>query len=316
MPPAALPPRWFRRLSAANVILLGVIVVSGAAVRLTESGLGCPDWPHCNAEDFVSVGSRHEAIEQLNRLFSGAIGIPIVATIVTARRLRPRRRDLVVCGWAMLALFVANAVVGGISVQLELAWFAVLGHFLLAVALVAVALVAHKRGGEVAGPRRSLVGARTRALAATVYGLTVGVLVLGTLVTAAGPHGGDEDARRLGWPIEDVARAHAVTVEVLVAFTLLLIVVLARTRPALPGAVLNAASVALAAMVVQGGLGYVQYARGVPELLVGFHVAGAVAVFGSVHWLALALRVPAAAPTAADPAPAAPVPVTVGGRPA
>ena len=281
-----------RRLTALNVILLALIVVSGAAVRLTDSGLGCPEWPRCNPEDFVSVGSSSEAIEQLNRIFSGLIGIPILATIVAAYRQRPRRTDLIVAGWAMLGLFFSNAIVGGISVQLELAWFAVLGHFLLAIALLAVALFAHKRAGEPPGPRRSVVHGVTLALAGAVYLLTLAALVLGTLVTAAGPHGGDEDAKRLGWQIDDIARVHSLTVDTLIGCTVVLVLLLVRARAQLPPATLTTASFALATMVGQAILGYVQYARGVPELLVGIHVAGAVTVFGAVQWLLLSLRVP------------------------
>ncbi len=77
-----LTPRAFRRLTLCNLVLLAIIIVTGAAVRLTDSGLGCDDWPNCNADNFVAVGTKHEAIEQLNRLFSGAIVIPIVLILV------------------------------------------------------------------------------------------------------------------------------------------------------------------------------------------------------------------------------------------
>jgi cytochrome c oxidase assembly protein subunit 15 len=119
------------------------------------------------------------------------------------------------------------------------------------------------------------------------------VLITGTLVTAAGPHGGDVEAKRLSIPIPDLARIHAASVDTLIVLVLVLVVVLVRERA--PQRVLTSVSVALAAMVAQGILGYVQYARGIPELLVGFHVAGAVLVFGSVHWLLLEMYVPEAA---------------------
>lgn len=289
-----LSPRAFRRLTLLNVVLLVTIVASGAAVRLTDSGLGCADWPRCNADRFVAVGSRHEAIEQLNRIFSGLIGIPIAATIAFARARRPRRRDLVILSWTMLALFLANAVLGGISVLVRLAWVSVMGHFLLAIALVGVALVVHRRGGEPDGPRRPVVTTGVRNLAWIVYGLTAWVLVAGTLVTAAGPHGGDAEARRLSWPISDVARVHAVSVDVLVALVVVLVIALVRTKA--PRPVLATASVALAAMTAQGVLGYVQYANAIPALLVGFHVVGAVVVFATVQWLQLSMREPVVVP--------------------
>jgi cytochrome c oxidase assembly protein subunit 15 len=286
-----LTPRAFRRLTLTNLVLLAIIIVSGAAVRLTNSGLGCSDWPNCNADSFVSVGSRHEAIEQLNRIFSGAIAVPIVLVLLAAYRLRPRRLDFIRLSWTMLALYLANAVLGGISVMVKLAWVSVMGHFLLAIALVAVALTIHKRAAEPDGPRVPVVSPRARVLATVVYACTVWVLVMGTLVTAAGPHGGDAEARRLSIPIPDLARVHAVSVDVLIVLVLVLVVVLVRERA--PRAVLTTVSVVLTAMIAQGILGYVQYFRGIPELLVGFHVAGAVLVFGSVHWLLLEMHVPA-----------------------
>jgi len=287
-----LTPRAFRRLTLANVVLLVVIIASGAAVRLTDSGLGCADWPNCNADNFISVDSGHSAIEQLNRIFSGLIGIPILATLVFAHRRQPRRRDLVTRAWLMLALFVGNAVLGGISVMVKLAWVSVMGHFLLAIALVGVALETHKRTGEPAGPRASVVASPVRAMGRAVYVLTIWVLVWGTLVTAAGPHGGDREARRLSWAIGDVARVHAVSVDILVGVLVVLMVVLVRTRA--PRPVLVAASAALAAMVGQGIVGYVQYFNAIPEVLVGIHVVGAVAVFSTVQWFVLSMRTPVA----------------------
>jgi cytochrome c oxidase assembly protein subunit 15 len=288
-----LTPRAFRRLTLCNLVLLAIIIVTGAAVRLTDSGLGCDDWPNCNADNFVSVGSKHEAIEQLNRLFSGLIVVPIVLILIASYRRRPRRHDFVALSWVMLVLYLGNAVLGGVSVLVKLAWVSVMGHFLLAIALVAVALIIHKRAAEPDGPRAYVVSTRVRVLARVVYALTVWVLVLGTLVTAAGPHGGDIEAKRLSWQITDLARTHAISVDILVGLVVVLVVLVIRDRA--PRRVLSSVSVVLASMVAQGILGYVQYAQGIPELLVGFHVAGAVLVFGSVQWLQLELREPVAA---------------------
>ena len=297
-----LTPRAFRRLTLLNLVLLAIIIVTGAAVRLTDSGLGCTDWPNCNAHDFVSVGTRHQAIEQVNRFFSGAIVIPIVIVLICSYGLHPRRRDFIRLSWLTLVLYLGNAVLGGISVLVKLAWVSVMGHFLLAIALVAVALTFHKRAAEPDGPRVPVVSRLALLLARAVYALTIWVLIMGTLVTAAGPHGGDADAKRLSIPIPDLARIHAASVDTLIVLVLVLVVVLVRERA--PQRVLTSVSVALAAMVAQGILGYVQYARGIPELLVGFHVAGAVLVFGSVHWLLLEMHVPEAAVT--QPLPSSP----------
>ena len=247
-------------------------------VRLTNSGLGCADWPNCSATKLVDVSSHHAAIEQLNRIFSGAIGVPIGLALLGAYLVRPMRDDLVRLAWILFGLFWAEAVLGGISVKVRLAWLSVTGHFLLAIALIGVALVMHHRAGSANAPRRLAVSRDTWTLARAVYALTIWVIVIGTLVTAAGPHGGDAKARRLGWPLGDVARVHGISVDVLVALTLGLVVALVRAR---------------APRRAQGTLGYVQYFDRIPAVLVGFHVFGAVCVFTCVQQLLLELRVAA-----------------------
>ena len=280
----------FRRLTTVNLVLLVAIIVSGAIVRLTNSGLGCRDWPNCSASQFVNVSTHHAMIEQLNRIFSGAIGIPIALTLIAAYRRQPRRRDLIRLAWILFGLFWSEAILGGISVAVKLAWVSVMSHFLLALALVSVALQIRQRVREPAGPRVPIVQPAAIWLVRVMYVWTIGVLVLGTLVTAAGPHGGDREAKRIGIPITDLARTHAVAVDILVALTLVTVVVLVRTRA--PRIVLSTASFALGAMVAQGVLGYVQYAQEVPAVLVGFHVFGAVLVFTAVQQLALSVTVP------------------------
>jgi cytochrome c oxidase assembly protein subunit 15 len=279
----------FRRLALVNVVLLAAIIVSGAIVRLTNSGLGCADWPNCSATKLVDVSSHHATIEQLNRIFSGAIGIPIALALLGAYRLRPRRDDLIRLAWILFGLFWAEAVLGGISVKVRLAWVSVTGHFLLAIALIGVALLMYHRAGAPEGPRHDAVPVETMNLARAVYALTIWVVVMGTLVTAAGPHGGDAQAKRLGWPLGDVARVHGISVDVLVVVTLILVVALVRA-PA-PRRALNVASLTIVVMAAQGVLGYVQYFSRIPPLLVGFHVFGAVCVFVCVQQLLLELRV-------------------------
>ncbi len=283
-----------RRLTTVNVLLLVAVVVSGAIVRLTNSGLGCRDWPNCNATQFVSVTTHHAAIEQVNRVFSGLIGIPLALTVFAAYRLRPRRSDIVPLAWLLFGLFWCEAVVGGISVEMKLAWVSVMSHFLLALALVSVALGLRQRVREREGPRVPVVAPAARGLVRVVYVWTIGVVIVGTLVTAAGPHGGDRDAKRLGIPITDLARVHGVAVDALVVLTLVTAYVLVRSRA--PRVVLSTVSVVIAAMVAQGVLGYVQYAAAIPAVLVGFHVFGAVLVFASVQQLVLSTRAPGTSP--------------------
>jgi heme a synthase len=280
----------FRRLTIVNLVLLVAIVVSGAIVRLSNSGLGCRDWPNCNATQFVSVATDHAAIEQINRIFSGLIGIPLGITVLMAYQLRPRRRDLVRLAWVLFGLFWCEAIIGGISVEVKLAWFSVMSHFLLALGLISVALRMHQRAGERPGRRELIVAPRAAMLVRVVYVWTIGVVILGTLVTATGPHGGDIEAKRLAIPLSDIARVHGVMVDLLVIFTLVTAYVLARTRA--PRVVLNTASLAIGVMIAQGILGYVQYAKEIPSVLVGFHVFGAVLVFGAVQQLVLSITAP------------------------
>lgn len=282
----------FRRLTTVNLGLLVAIIVSGAVVRLTNSGLGCRDWPNCSASQFVSVSTHHALIEQLNRIFSGAIGIPIALTLIAAYQRQPRRADLVRLAWILFGLFWSEAILGGISVEVKLAWFSVMSHFLLALALVSVALRMRQRAGEAAGTRYPIVSTTAQRAVRVVYVWTIGVVIAGTLVTAAGPHGGDRDARRLTWPIADVARVHGALVDLLVVITLVTAYVLAKSRA--PRVVLATASLALGAMVAQGILGYVQYFEAIPAVLVGFHVFGAVIVFAAVQQLELSVRAPVA----------------------
>ena len=201
--------------------------------------------------------------------------------------------------WVLFALFWGEAVLGGISVKVKLAWVSVMGHFLLALALVGVALVMHHRAGEPENTdRRAFVVSRPIArLASAVYALTIVVIVLGTLVTAAGPHGGDADGDAAGLAPRrrrPRARRHR---RRLVVLTFALVVVLARTRS--PGRVQLVASITVAVMAAQGVLGYVQYFNEIPALLVGFHVFGAVMVFACVQQLVLELRMPLPRPDAA-----------------
>ena len=241
--------------------------------------------------------------------------------LLAAYQLRPRRRDLQRLAWILFGLFWCEAIVGGISVKVQLAWFSVMGHFLLALALVSIALQMFVRAREATGRRVRIVTPLAGYLVRAVYLWTIGVVILGTLVTAAGPHGGDEKAKRLTIPITDLARTHGTAVDLLVILTLVTTVVLVRSHA--PRRVINAASIAIGAMVAQGILGYVQYAKAIPSVLVGFHVFGAVVVFAAVQYLDLSTRAPdtnapqselrVQAPDADERAPtSAPVSATVG----
>jgi cytochrome c oxidase assembly protein subunit 15 len=274
-----LSPRRYRQITIGALVALAVIIVTGAAVRLTNSGLGCDDWPNCSSERLIDVSSRHAAIEQINRFFTGVVALAVIAAVLGSLvRTGPRRRDLVRLSLLLVVGVVANAVLGGISVLVDLHPLAVQGHLLLSMALIVTGAVLVRRAGEPDDVERErVVTVRTQQLTWLLLGLTCAAVFTGTIVTGAGPHAGDEEARRLDVAIESVARIHGVTVMT----TLALAVVIAwRIRRAALDrrALANVMSTWIFVGALQAAIGYVQYFNGVPELLVGIHVAGATLV--------------------------------------
>jgi heme a synthase len=288
-----LSPRSYRRLTLLALLLLGAIIVTGAAVRLSGSGLGCHDWPNCEPNELIGVGNANQRIEQINRLFTGLVSLGVIAAVLGSRRRVPRRRDLTMLSWLLVAGVVFQAVLGGISVKVKLAPVSVMGHFLASIVLVGIALLLHHRAALPERPSRmvSAVSDSTRLLARAVFVLTIWVLIAGTLVTAAGPHGGDAEAKRLAWPIPDAARVHGISVDILLVCVLILAWRLLHDRA--PRRALTAVSAFLFLGCAQAALGYIQYFNAIPPLLVGFHVAGAVLVFSAAMQLQLELWVPA-----------------------
>jgi cytochrome c oxidase assembly protein subunit 15 len=294
-------PAKYRQIAIGALVALSAIIVTGAAVRLTNSGLGCDDWPNCNSTTLIDVSSKHAAIEQINRLFTGVVGVAVIAAVLASLWRMPRRRDLTwLSVWLVIGV-VANAVLGGISVKVDLHPMAVQGHLLLSMMLICAATILVRRAGEpdgVALERR--VSAVSERLAWSVFVLTTVAIVTGTVVTGAGPHAGDETAERLDIAIPDAARIHAVTVLASIA----LAVVLAR-RVRLDAAdrsvMMPALSRWMGVALFQAALGYVQYLNDVPELLVGIHVLGATLVMIATTLLVLDVRGPAALSGHSDP---------------
>lgn len=284
-------PRTYRKMAVVALAMLCIIVVTGALVRLTGSGLGCVDWPACNQERFIDVSSTHGAIEQVNRLFTGVVALSVIVAVLGSMRRSPRRRDLTWLSWGLVAGVLAQVVLGGVVVLTGLHPLANMGHFLLSMVLVANGLVLVHRAGEddVSRPPPT-VSAPTRRLAWLVAGLTTVAVVTGTVVTGTGPHAGDEDAPRFGFDIGHVARVHGITVVV----TLLAALGLAwrlRSRPRVDAdAMRGPLELFIALGLLQGAIGYTQYFAGVPVGLVLVHIAGATAVFLAAVNLVLRAR--------------------------
>ena len=272
--------RRYRQIAIITVAGVCFLTVAGAVVRLTGSGLGCDDWPNCNNERFIDVSSGHAAIEQINRLVSGLVGIPTLLMAVGAFRVRPLRRGLRVPSIVVLLSVFGNGVVGGFAVRGDLHPFLVQSHFLLAMVSIGFGLWAiHRARPEQIAPRTTI------GITPLITGLFVGfgalmaaALVTGTVVTGAGPHAGDESARRYGFDISTVAEIHSVTVLVAIAAFLALVVVLRRDRE-LFHRLSRKVSTWMFIAVVQGGIGYLQYFNDIPAALVAAHVAGATALW-------------------------------------
>lgn len=299
-----LSPAALRRASAAAVGALSLIVVTGAAVRLTQSGLGCPDWPTCNGHRLYAAWRLHPLIEFGNRMVTFVVVAAVGAALVAAWLQARRRRDLVLLAAGSVVGVIAQAVLGGITVLVKLSPPWVMAHFLLSMAVIFNAVVLHHRAGLPAGAVRRRVGPEVRRVSMLLVGLTAAVLGLGTVVTGAGPHSGSAGVGRLGWSARDAAELHSAAVMVLIGVTLATLVLL---RPRAPRDVERRARVMLWVMAAQGVVGYVQFFTGVPAALVEIHVIGAVVVWLAVvrFHLSLADRLPVPA------AGAAPAPVTV-----
>lgn len=277
---AATSSAPFSRLrpAALAALLANVgIVLTGGVVRITGSGLGCEDWPTCDGTSVVprpgAEAGWHQFVEFGNRTLTFVVLATAVWAVWAVRRDAPDRPDLRRLAWGLVGGVLAQAVLGGITVLTDLNPLVVAGHFLLSMVLIAVAVVLFDRASSPA-PAEPLPALRWLArVLVPVAGI---VLVLGTLVTATGPHAGDPGTPRLGLDIRTMAVAHADAVWALVALTVAVLVVaraLGATRTA------RAATVLLVVEVAQGGVGYLQYALGIPASLVSLHLLGACLVW-------------------------------------
>ncbi|MBS1836853.1 MAG: heme A synthase [Actinobacteria bacterium] len=280
-------PGTYRVVVAIALVLLSSIVVTGALVRLSGSGLGCSDWPNCTDQRLVQFGNPNQTIEQVNRLFTGLVSLAVIAAVLGSLRRRPYRRDLVWLSWGLVAGVVGQIVLGGITVLVHLHPVAVAGHFVLSMLLVGDAVVLLWRAGSDPGPRRPVVGTADLLLGRVALVLMCCLMVTGPAVTGTGPHAGDARAPRFGWFLPDVTRVHSVNMW---AFLICIVVLLVRlARSGTDVAVIRRGSRLLAAIVVQGGIGYAQYELGIPTWLVALHIAGATTVLGLTIWFHLGL---------------------------
>jgi cytochrome c oxidase assembly protein subunit 15 len=273
-----------RLLALLGVIVNAGIIVSGGAVRLTQSGLGCPTWPKCTGDSLVPTRETghtalNMAIEFGNRTLTFLVLAVGVAVFVAASRLVPRRRDLVRLAALQPLGVVAQAVWGGVTVLTKLHPATVAAHYMLSAAILVAAYALYARAGEGDGAPQRLVRPGVRTLAFVLTGAVIALLVAGTIVTGTGSHAGDAAAPRFGFAIEEVARVHGELAWLTVALTVALLVVLRRTGA--PAAIRRRVLELLAVELAQGAIGYTQYFLGIPPILVGLHVLGS-----ALLWLA------------------------------
>ncbi|GEP32519.1 cytochrome b561 [Nocardioides szechwanensis] len=262
----------------ANVML----VVTGGAVRLTGSGLGCPTWPRCTDESFRPHGALdlHEAIEFGNRMLTFVLVAVAVATFVAAWR--TARRDLRRLSVVLALGIPAQAVIGGITVLTDLNPWVVSFHLLCSMAIIGLAVVFIRR---IDRPDPVWVGGGLAGLAWATFAAAWAVLYLGTVVTGSGPHAGDVKAPRNGLDPVQVSQLHADSVFLFIGLTIGLLFALVAVGAAYEAR--KAVAVLLAVSVGQGAIGFVQYFTDLPEILVGFHMLGAALISAAVTWVLL-----------------------------
>jgi cytochrome c oxidase assembly protein subunit 15 len=267
----ALPP-----LAGVLLILQSALVVTGGAVRLTGSGLGCPTWPQCTPGSYTPVphqaeGQLHAWIEFGNRLLTFALFFAAIATFIAV--FKSERRDLRLLAATQPLGIIAQGILGGITVLTHLNPLAVASHFLLSILLIAAATSLHSRRHR-PQVRTSSPHLAISRISLSHLLLTFVVIVAGTLVTGSGPHAGDLNAPRLRLPIQSIALIHGYLVVALIALSIFFYFksdTRYQTRQWL--------LIFLVVALLQGGIGFIQYLQGVPELLVATHLLGSTLVW-------------------------------------
>ena len=297
------PPsvRTQRVIAAFVVLTQGGIAVTGAIVRVTASGLGCPTWPQCFPGSFTPVAVSevpriHQAVEFGNRMITFGVVLTAILAVYAVTRAR-RRAEVQVYAWLMPASTVVQAVIGGITVLTGLLWWTVALHLLASMTMVWLAVLLYVKIGE--PDQRDAAGVPTEYVPKPLRWLTVliavalaAVLVAGTLVTAAGPHAGDTSPTRAipRLPVEITTLVHAHSSLLIGYLALLVGLGFGLLATSAPRPVMLRLGVLIALVCAQALVGTVQYFTGVPAALVAVHVAGAAAVTAATAALWASMR--------------------------
>ncbi|MCB9374180.1 MAG: heme A synthase [Microthrixaceae bacterium] len=301
----ALPrcsPRTYQKITLLALVLLSVIVVTGGAVRLTGSGLGCSDWPTCEENRLVAPLEYHAMVEFVNRTFTGLLSAAVILAVLGSLVRAPRRRDLTWWSLGLVAGMIGQIVLGGLTVLFELSPPFVMGHFLLSMVIIWNAVVLHHLAGQPPTAARPLVSDDVRWMGRLMVAAAGLAIFLGTVVTGSGPHGGDPEVERLDLVVGEVVRFHGGSV-VLFGLVTLATLWMLRRRGELTRDILRRGEILLVVLVAQAAVGYTQYFTGVPIGLVALHLVGSVLVWIAVLTFELGLHEhPAPAAAGAGPA--------------
>ena len=275
-------PRNFLLLCRISLATIVLNVATGAAVRLSDSGLGCPDWPTCAHSHLTPPASLHPVIEFGNRMVVTALVVVCAVTFVASFLRTPARRDLRWLSGGLILGVLGEAVLGAVVVYTKLNAYVVMTHFMVGIALLTVVVVLCLRADHASGRGTPAVTRRALLLTRAYLVLLVVALTAGTATTGAGPHAGGTGAKRVGIGLADMSRIHAESVWVTAIVLLVLLWTLWRSDA--PARIQESGRILLGAMAVQGLIGYTQYFTHLPAALVGVHVLGATLVWSTALW--------------------------------
>jgi len=288
----------YQKITKVSLLLLAFIIITGAAVRLSGSGLGCSDWPTCENDQLVAeIDDVHAMVEFVNRVITGFVALAVMIAVLGSLFRVPKRKDLIYLSIGLVVGVVIQVIVGALVVREHLPPSLVITHFLVSMVLVWNAVELDHRARSDDKSEHSSPPMLLKRMTKLIVGLGALVIITGTIVTGSGPHSGAEnqqildalesqgtassianlelEVERLPFDVPDVARIHGISVMLFLLLTLRLLFVVKRHSPEF----ITVGQNLMAAIVIQAAIGYFQYFTGVPALLVGVHVAGATLIW-------------------------------------
>ena len=301
----------YQKITKVSLLLLAFIIITGAAVRLSGSGLGCSDWPTCENDQLVAeIDDVHAMVEFVNRVITGFVALAVMIAVLGSLFRVPKRKDLIYLSIGLVVGVVIQVIVGALVVREHLPPSLVITHFLVSMVLVWNAVELDHRARSDDKSEHSSPPMLLKRMTKLIVGLGALVIITGTIVTGSGPHSGAEnqqildalesqgtassitnlelEVERLPFDVPDVARIHGISVMLFLLLTLRLLFVIKRHSPEF----ITVGQNLMAAIVIQAAIGYFQYFTGVPALLVGVHVAGATFIWIMILRLYLVVNRP------------------------